>query len=79
MSQQNLETLASLKIGAQARVVEIAGETAISRRLLEMGVVPGATIRVVKTAPLGCPLEIRVRNSHLAVRRAEAVSILIEQ
>ena len=80
MSQQNTtETLANLQIGVQARVVGIAGETAVSRRLLEMGVVPGATIRVIKAAPLGCPLEIRVRNSHLAVRRAEAVSILIEQ
>ncbi|MBC7798778.1 MAG: ferrous iron transport protein A [Pyrinomonadaceae bacterium] len=70
-------TLAALPIGAMAQVTSVSGETNISRRLLEMGVVPGATIRVVKTAPFGDPLEIRVRNSHLAVRKSEADSIMV--
>lgn len=71
-------TLAELKIGSNARVVAVAGEDAISRRLLEMGVTPGAPVRVIKNAPFGCPMEIRVRNSHLAIRRAEADLIFIE-
>jgi Fe2+ transport system protein FeoA len=76
--KNNKSTLAQLAVGATATVIGIEGETPVSRRLLEMGVVPGATVRVVKTAPFGCPLEIKVKNSHLAVRRAEADSILVE-
>ena len=75
---QNNSTLAHLAIGTKAKIVSIDESGAISRRLLEMGVVPGATVRVVKTAPFGCPMEIRVRNSHLALRRIEASSIVVE-
>ena len=78
MIQNNNSTLAHLAIGTTAKIVSISESGAISRRLLEMGVVPGATVRVVKTAPFGCPMEIRVRNSHLALRRAEADSIIVE-
>jgi ferrous iron transport protein A len=71
-------TLAELEIGSNARILSVSGEDDITRRLLEMGVTPGAPVRVVKSAPFGCPMEIRVRNSHLAIRRSEANSILVE-
>jgi ferrous iron transport protein A len=64
-------------MGRQARVLAVKGEGAVARRLMEMGVVPGAPIRVVRTAPLGDPLEIRVRNYHLALRRNEAQAISV--
>lgn len=76
--QNNNSTLAELEKGATAKIVGVKDNGAISRRLLEMGVVPGATVRVIKTAPFGCPMEIRVRNSHLAIRKSEANSILVE-
>lgn len=80
--KQNIQTenrtLAELEIGARARVLSVEGDDAVSRRLMEMGITPGAQIRVIKNAPFGCPLEIRVRNSHLALRRSEANSILVE-
>ena len=76
MSKENL-TLAHLEVGSTAKITDITGETAISQRLLEMGVIPGTTVRVVKSAPFGDPLEIRVRNSHFALRRSEANSILV--
>lgn len=72
-------TLAELPIEAVARVVSVVGEDAISHRLLEMGVTPGAKVRVVKSAPFGCPIEIKVRNSHLAIRRLEANTILVHR
>ncbi len=72
-------TLDALAIGIPARVVAVHGAGAVARRLMEMGVVPGAPVRVIKTAPLGDPLEIRVRNYHLAVRRAEAQTILVHR
>jgi ferrous iron transport protein A len=44
---------------------------------MEMGVVPGAPVRVIKAAPLGDPIEVRVRGYHLALRRAEAQTISV--
>lgn len=78
MNNKNVSTLAALSIGTDAKVKNIIGETAVTRRLMEMGVVPGVSVRVVKTAPFGCPLEIRVRGYNLAIRRNEAESIEIQ-
>jgi Fe2+ transport system protein FeoA len=70
-------SLAELPIGARARVIAVTGSGAIARRLLEMGVVPGAPVRVIKAAPLGDPLEVRIRGYHLALRRTEAQTITV--
>ncbi len=70
-------TLDSLPVGASGRVAAVRGSGPVARRLLEMGVVPGAPVRVVKFAPLGDPLEVRVRDYHLALRRSEAETILV--
>jgi Fe2+ transport system protein FeoA len=70
-------SLARLPIGAQARVIAVNGSGAIARRLMEMGVVPGAPVRVIKAAPLGDPIEVRVRGYHLALRRTEAQTISV--
>jgi ferrous iron transport protein A len=78
MNHENITTLATATVGTQAKVKKIIGESDITRRLMEMGVVPGVSVRVVKTAPFGCPLEIRVRGYNLAIRRSEAESIEIQ-
>jgi ferrous iron transport protein A len=70
-------TLNALPFGARARVASVGGAGAVARRLMEMGVVPGAPISVVKAAPLGDPIEVRVRGYHLALRRSEAESISV--
>jgi ferrous iron transport protein A len=49
----------------------------VTLRLMEMGMVPGSTLRVVKCAPLGDPIQICVRNYHLALRRNEARAITV--
>jgi Fe2+ transport system protein FeoA len=67
--------LAALPKGADGRVVSVHGDGAVARRLMEMGVVPGATVRMVKSAPFGDPLEIRVRGYSLALRKNEASSV----
>lgn len=69
--------LDSLSAGTPARVLAVRGESSVARRLMEMGVVPGAPVRVIKAAPLGDPLEVRVRNYHLALRRSEASTITV--
>lgn len=64
--------------GAAARVVAVGGKDAlVARRLMEMGVVPGAPVCVVKAAPLGDPIQVRVRGYNLALRRAEAQTISV--
>ncbi len=68
-------TLANLEIGATARVKSVRGNGRISKRLMEMGIVPGVLIRVIKTAPFGDPIEVRVRGYSLAMRRNEAETI----
>ena len=70
-------TLDDLPHGTEARVVAVGGEGAVARRLMEMGVVPGAPVCIIKAAPLGDPIEVRVRGYHLALRRAEAQTILV--
>jgi ferrous iron transport protein A len=70
-------TLDELAPGARARVLAVEGSGPVARRLMEMGVVPGAPVRVVKAAPLGDPLEVCVRNYHLALRRTEAQTIKV--
>lgn len=72
-----LTTLNALPHGTEARVVSVEGESAVARRLMEMGVVPGAPVCVIKAAPLGDPIEVRVRGYHLALRRAEAQTITV--
>ncbi len=70
-------TLANLHIGSAARVTKINGNGAITRRLMEMGVVPGVAVKVIKSAPFGDPIQISVRGYNLAMRKAEAETIEI--
>jgi ferrous iron transport protein A len=70
-------SLDRLPPGTEGRVVSVGGSGPVARRLMEMGVVPGAPVRVIKFAPLGDPLEVRVRDYHLALRRGEAQTISV--
>ena len=68
-------TLTNVPMGSAATVVAVNGTTRISRRLMEMGVVPGVSLQVLKAAPFGDPIEVRVRGYNLAMRRSEADAI----
>ena len=72
-------TLADLEKGESRTVLSVRGEDLITRRLMEMGVIPGVAVRMVKSAPFGDPLEIKVRGYSLALRRNEAESVELEQ
>lgn len=71
-------TLDKLPIHQAARIVEVDGRTPIMLRLMEMGLVPGAPVLVRKRAPFGGPLELRVRDYLLSIRRQEAQGIVVE-
>ena len=69
-----------LKIGAQARIVGLSmGEKAYRQRLVAMGLLPGTEFTVLRRAPLGDPIEIRVRGFALSLRKNEASILKIEE
>ncbi len=69
--------LSSLSLGGRGRVAEIRVSPDERGRLMEMGVLVGTPVELVRFAPLGDPLEIKVRGYHLTLRRAEAERILV--
>lgn len=69
--------LTDLPHGKDARVTAVNGTGRVTQRLLEMGVVPGVSLKVVKDAPFGDPIEVRLRGYSLAMRRSEADAIEI--
>jgi ferrous iron transport protein A len=71
-------TLDTLKPGDEAVVMNLEGEPADVERLMEMGLIAGTAIKVIKFAPLGDPIEIKMRGYHLSLRRAEAAGVLVE-
>ncbi len=70
-------TLGSVAIGESATVVGFLN-TAASRRLLEMGFVPGTVVTALRSAPLGDPIEYAVMGGRVAMRRTDALTILVE-
>ncbi|MDY5612448.1 FeoA family protein [Dysosmobacter sp.] len=72
-------TLDTLPIGQQAVITAVGGEGALRCRLLDMGLIPKTTIRVEKIAPLGDPIELRVRGYALSLRKEDARNISVEE
>jgi ferrous iron transport protein A len=73
-----VSTLAELEIGESGVIHEVTGLDAMAVRLLEMGLVPGTSVRVLRRAPLGDPLQLQVRGYHLSLRAAEAARVRLE-
>jgi ferrous iron transport protein A len=70
--------LSELAVGASAVVREFPKSGSAFVRLREMGLLAGTRITLVRTAPLGDPLEIKVRGYHLTLRKSEAEHVLVE-
>ena len=70
-------TLDELPIGESAIVAEIGGERAFRRRLLELGLLPGTAVKILRVAPLGDPLELEARGANLSIRHREAQQIQV--
>jgi ferrous iron transport protein A len=73
-----VQSLASLKVGNNGVVSEINVPADERGRLLEMGLLVGTPIELVRFAPLGDPLEIKVRGYHLTLRKHEAEQIFVK-
>ena len=75
---KTMSTLDRLKPGKKASIVKVGSEGAIRRRMADMGMVRGTTVEVVKVAPLGDPIEVKVKGYNLSLRKDEAAAITIE-
>lgn len=74
------QSLKSLAVGDTGRVVGfVKGTTAYRKKLLSMGLTPGVEFSVTRYAPMGDPMEIKIRGFNLSLRKEEAEAILIER
>jgi ferrous iron transport protein A len=71
--------LGDLKPGERACVECIQGGGAIRRRMMDMGIVPGVELEVVRRAPFGGPLQVRLKGYYLAMRRGECAKIVVTE
>ena len=73
-----LKRLSDFTIGETGLIKMVKGEGRIRRRLFDMGVTPGAEVVLIKKAPLGDPLEIKIRGYDLTLRKDEAIFVELE-
>jgi len=72
-----MKTLKEAKVGETVTVEKLNGEGAIKRRIMDMGITKGAVVFIRKVAPLGDPIEVRIRGYELSLRKADAELIQI--
>ena len=73
-----MKTLKEAKVGSTVKVVKLHGEGAVKRRIMDMGITRGVEVYIRKVAPLGDPVEVKVRGYELSLRKADAEMIEIE-
>ena len=74
-----MATLKDAKVGETVTVVKLAGEGAVKRRIMDMGITKGVELYIRKVAPLGDPVEVTVRGYELSIRKADAELIEISK
>lgn len=70
-----MKTLKDARIGETVKVAKLHGEGAIKRRIMDMGITKGTEIKLEKLAPLGDPIEVKVRDYQLSIRKSDAALI----
>ncbi|MEA4891646.1 MAG: FeoA family protein [Peptococcaceae bacterium] len=73
-----MRTLKELPVGEEATVLRLHGQGPVRRRIMDMGLTKGTKVLMQKVAPLGDPLEIKVRGYELSLRKADAEAIEIQ-
>ena len=73
-----MKTLTDVECGSTVKVVKLNGSGALKRRIMDMGITKGTAISVRKLAPLGDPMELRVRGYELSLRKCDAELIEID-
>ena len=72
-------TIDDLQIGQSGTVTDVGGEGALRLRFLDMGLIPGTKVSLQKVAPMGDPIQIRLRGYELTIRREDARMIGIQE
>ena len=72
-------TLDKLPVGTSAVITAVGGEGALRCRLLDMGLIPRTRVTLQKTAPMGDPIQIRVRGYELTIRLSDAAKIEVRE
>jgi len=73
-----MRTLKDLRRGEKGKVKRIKIRGSVHRRLRDMGINPGITVEMIKPAPLGDPLEFKLKGYHLSIRKSIAEKVMIE-
>lgn len=73
-----MKTLNDLRQGQSARISCYLPRFSAARRLMELGLMPGVTVRFVKSAPLGDPIALEVEGRHLSLRRRDAAQVTVQ-
>ncbi len=73
-----VKTLTDLGLGQEAIITKVTGSGAIRRRMIDLGIVPGMEVRMERYAPLGDPIEIKLKGCHVSLRKKEAENVLIK-
>ena len=73
-----MELLQNIPIGEEFRVVAVTGDGATAQRVRELGLIPGAVVRVVRRAPFGGPMEVALERRHFGLRLDKGMSIQVE-
>jgi len=71
-------TLAELSPGETGTITQLNGKDTLLNRFRELGLLDGVMVRMIKQAPFNGPVEIKVRNSYLSIRRVDAQKIILE-
>ena len=71
-------TLNEMAPGKKGRILKVGGQGVMKKRIVDMGMVPGAEVEVERYAPLGDPIEIKIKGYHLSLRKEDASMIMIE-
>ena len=71
-------TLSDIKPGGKARVISISGDGELKKRVIEMGLTKGSVVEIERVAPLGDPMDIKVRGYRLSLRKDEASRVTVE-
>ncbi|MDZ4200074.1 MAG: metal-dependent transcriptional regulator [Kiritimatiellia bacterium] len=72
-------SLSDLKPGEKAQIERVAGAGAVKRRIRDMGVTTGSLVEVVRVAPLGDPMDVKIKGYHLSLRKEEAADIIVKK
>jgi ferrous iron transport protein A len=75
--EEHAHTLDSLRVGGRARVRSVSGDASVRRRLLEMGMCTGVGVEVIRRAPFGDPIELRLRGYSLSLRAEQAALVFV--